>query len=60
MASKSVTCCLDGKDFIKWMTAHEADDDGEDDGFYISLHCGYPDPVYLKAIVCPFCGSVIE
>lgn len=52
------TCCPKGEDYICWMTGLEADDDDRRDGYYISLHCGYPDPVYELVTVCPFCGAV--
>jgi len=51
-------CCSDAEYFIRWMTAKDADNDT--DGYYISLHCGYPDPVYALVVSCPFCGTSIE
>jgi len=55
---KRARCCPKGGDYIRWMTAGEADDDV--DGYYISLHCGYPDPVYELVTVCPFCGASVD
>lgn len=50
-----VDCCPDGQLYIRWMTARDADADT--DGFYISIHCGYPDAYYSQAVACPFCGT---
>ena len=57
MKKQKLSCCDLGRDFIRWMTAADADSD--EDGWYISLHSGYPDAVYELVSVCPFCGVSI-
>jgi hypothetical protein len=49
--------CKEGHDLIVWMTAKAADEDH--DGFYLSIHTGYPDASYYQVWYCPFCGQAI-
>lgn len=54
---KEITCCKQGKEQIRWLTAKEADHD--EDGFFLYLSSDYPDGYYEPILFCPFCGQCV-